>query len=561
MALQQVVDAHYRAQQQIAAVTAAQAQELWRGIEATSAIEQWTQLLAQVVQLLTTGQLAAARLTMPYLRELATAQGVPPNAAVVNAAALAGIASDGRTLASLLMQPALQTAGWRARGADDQTALRSGLASLVRIVDTQVADASRVADQVGITGTRTWVTYVRNVSLPACGRCIILAGRSYSWSTGFARHENCDCTMVPQREGDTPPTSPRELFDSMTSEQQQRAFTAAGAEAIRLGADPGQIVNARRGMSKAGGRLVTTEGTTRRSVAGRRMQLTSGRRSAIRPMPEQLLADAGGDRDEAIRLLSRFGYLLGEPTPVPRAARDTVTIPQPRQAAEPAAEPVVPQPAVVRLTDEQYQALSDEDLAERFNEALGQGDELEIERAAAEMALRDQVDEPPTAPEVGESWGTWDDLEITDDDRRVDELVAQGWDYVEAYAEVYNVDPEQLRREERRAAIEADRREGESLDQTVARLYRDWVHTQWLQAENTTNGFLLNKAGRAAGIDPITLFSGPTSRATAYASEELRRWWNDNPRMTLTEFRAQVLGRESDRRAARTTQEIGGAGI
>jgi hypothetical protein len=47
-------------------------------------------------------------------------------------------------------------------------------------------------------------------------------------------------------------------------------------------------------------------------------------------MPEQLLADAGGDRDEAIRLLKRFGYILHssrprrEPVAVPRAPRPDV---------------------------------------------------------------------------------------------------------------------------------------------------------------------------------------------------------------------------------------------
>ncbi|MEU4234174.1 phage minor capsid protein [Nonomuraea sp. NPDC026600] len=201
-------------------------------------------------------------------------------------------------------------------------------------------------------------------------------------------------------------------------------------------------------------------------------------------------------------------------------------------------------------------ALTDNELADRFNRALESGDEAEIERVAAEMARRDEPAQQPT-----DHWGSWGDVEISDDDRRVDALVARGWDYVDAYAEVFGLDPEQLRREERRAALNSDRRPGETLDQTVSRLYRDWIHTQWLQAENATNGYLLNKAGEAEGIDPISLFSGPLSRSKKYASEELRRWWNTHQRMTLTEFRAQILGRESDKRSARTTREMGDAGI
>jgi hypothetical protein len=315
VAVDDVAAAHYRAQQQISRRTAEQAQTLWSAVQPGAVLESWLSVLQAVIQALMGGQVAAATLTNPYLAALAAEQAIPPGTAVAPAA-FAGLAADGRALASLLMQPALRTLGLLTRGADDRTALRSGLASLVQIIDTEIADASRAADQVGVVANRAWVMYVRQVSLPACGRCIILAGRSYSWSTGFLRHPRCDCTVVPVREGDTPPLSPTSLFDDMTPAEQARAFTAGGAEAIRLGADPGQVVNARRGMQTAGGKLITTEGTTVRGVAGRRLgdfKRLKGeryRRSQIpRPMPEQILSDVGGDRDEAVRLLKRFGYI------------------------------------------------------------------------------------------------------------------------------------------------------------------------------------------------------------------------------------------------------------
>lgn len=127
-------------------------------------------------------------------------------------------------------------------------------------------------------------------------------------------------------------------------------FTKAGAEAIRLGADIGQVVNARRGaagLAPAGARLtadegralrggreagrletrdvfgrdlfITTEGTTTRGVAGVRLGAkvdgvkAGGRyRSARAPrlMPESILQIAGRDRDEAVRLLKRFGFIF-----------------------------------------------------------------------------------------------------------------------------------------------------------------------------------------------------------------------------------------------------------
>lgn len=84
----------------------------------------------------------------------------------------------------------------------------------------------------------------------------------------------------------------------MTREEQAKAFTVAGAEAIRSGADPARVVNARRGMYEAGGRLLTREATTRRGI---------GR--PIRLMPEQIYRDAR-DRSETLRLLRLHGYII-----------------------------------------------------------------------------------------------------------------------------------------------------------------------------------------------------------------------------------------------------------
>jgi hypothetical protein len=46
-------------------------------------------------------------------------------------------------------------------------------------------------------------------------------------------------------------------------------------------------------------------GTTRRGFAGRRLG-----RGVVRLMPEQIYLDAGGDRDEALRLLQQHGYII-----------------------------------------------------------------------------------------------------------------------------------------------------------------------------------------------------------------------------------------------------------
>lgn len=316
MPVDDVAGQHYRTQQAIARQAVEQAQALWSNVEASAVLDSWLEQLAAMLAVLIYGQRAAAAQSQPYMDALAAAQGIPPAALAVVPLAFAGVAADGRALASLLMQPALRTLGLLATGADDQDALRSGLAALARIVDTEISDASRAADHVGMVANRRWVMYVRHVSLPACGRCIILAGRTYSWSEGFQRHDRCDCTMIMYREGDAIPPSPEDLFARMTPKEQGKAFTIGGADAIRLGADMGQIVNARRGMSKVGDRLVTTEGTTARGAAGKKLgdlKKVKGERyrrsQTVRPMPGQLIADAEGDRDLAVQFLERFGYL------------------------------------------------------------------------------------------------------------------------------------------------------------------------------------------------------------------------------------------------------------
>ena len=62
--------------------------------------------------------------------------------------------------------------------------------------------------------------------------------------------------------------------------------------------------------------------------------------------------------------------------------------------------------------------------------------------------------------------------------------------------------------------------------------HRDEVYRQWLAAENETKGYMLNAAGKKAGIDERTLFTGPASRVNKYASPELREYFAKHGRPT-----------------------------
>ncbi|MFK0289934.1 phage minor capsid protein [Streptomyces sp. NPDC090442] len=94
----------------------------------------------------------------------------------------------------------------------------------------------------------------------------------------------------------------------------------------------------------------------------------------------------------------------------------------------------------------------------------------------------------------------------------------------------------------------------------IRQMYEEHLHLQWLAAEDATRGHLLNRRAEADGVDPRSLFSGPSHVAYARASEDLIRFWEEqSPRVTLAEFTEQVTGIRSSAaetaRHARTDQQ------
>lgn len=326
---------HYRAQQRLTVATITAVRGQWRrmGPEFDAS---WSRIRPAVLTLVTAAQLGAARSAADYIPAVLaeTGQDADPEGQVVPRA-LAGVASDGRPLDTLLDGAVVH--------AKESQSLDVGGRWLDMAVATQVADAARVAAGVAIAARPQVSGYVRMLNPPSCSRCAVLAGKWFRWNAGFARHPCCDCRHIPSSEnmaGDLR-TDPEAYFASLDPAQRDRVFTKAGAQAISDGADIGQVVNARRGMQSAsiGGRnvLVTSEGITRRGYAsyvrrgtarieGRAEAEASakvGRRGYVdnyverrlrrpRLMPEQIYAIADS-RQEAIRLLARNGYLTDVP--------------------------------------------------------------------------------------------------------------------------------------------------------------------------------------------------------------------------------------------------------
>src|SRR5690606_11486992 len=414
-----VAQEHRAMQAGIAQDAARRVAAAWaEGVDPDNIRESWRLTLPQAVGITTAAQYAAARAAESYLQRVIP--GEP--AAGLNARALAGVASDGRDLSSLLAQPAITVLTYLAGGRALADAMAAAVAALELIVGTQVSDAGRGADLVGMAARPRVVAYTRVVNLPACARCILLAGQTYAWSEGFARHPRCDCEVLPLTDDDPAPFSPRELFEQMSPDEQVRRFGAAGAEAIREGADLGQVVNARRGMSVAGARLVTREGMTRRGYAGRRLGSTDDRgrfrpSRAPRLMPEQIIAEADGDRGAAIEALIRYGFLTprredAAPAPVPEPV--VLTPPAPSEQA-------LPDPPT----------MADADLESELAELMQAGDfdsprfsALMAEMDRREQAGRDAEQAPDVEPEQGPVDGSVTAADLAwHDDERLSELL------------------------------------------------------------------------------------------------------------------------------------------
>lgn len=290
---------HYLVQKAITASVVARIRAVWARIDAGDLDVSWVAEQARMVAVLVSGLAIAASQADTYLDAILTELGINPDrTATVVAAAFAGTASDGRPITSLLYEPVISTKVALGAGLGATQALASGEAALMRIAATQMQDAGRMSVGVGIAARPAVTSYTRMLSPPSCARCAVLAGRVYRWNSGFQRHPHCDCRHIPSIEnvaGDLT-TNPDAYFRSLSTADQDRYFTKAGAETIRQGGDISQVVNARRGMYQANGMTFTRVGS-RRVVGGRRL------------MPETILEQAGNDREFAVTLLREHGYL------------------------------------------------------------------------------------------------------------------------------------------------------------------------------------------------------------------------------------------------------------
>ena len=216
-----------------------------------------------------------------------------------------------------------------ARGIDEGVALKVIETELEQRARTILADTSRSASSMAARSRHHTCTYVRALTPPSCGRCVILAGQ-LSGMRPFERHPRCDCIAVyASRMPEGACADPRQYLDGLDDHELAHILgSRANARAYRDGANLNALVNAYRRKGGVGAAQVydrtikyTTESTTRRGYASHRMinagyaksfTKNGGRYTRVdrpRLMPETIYQIAGNDHDRAIRLLHNYGWL------------------------------------------------------------------------------------------------------------------------------------------------------------------------------------------------------------------------------------------------------------
>ena len=278
----------------------------------------YSQIEPQLLAVLDTAQARVAQGAMDYVPRLLhdTGQGALDRPSFgFDPLSFVGTAGDGMPTDSLAYGSVLRAKHTIAEGGTTLEALAAGRTFLTTAVGTLLSDTGRGVETLA-TAARPITGYARMLSPPSCGRCVVLAGKRYKTNEGFQRHPGCDCRHIPATEdvaGDLT-TDVSAYLGSLDDKSLARTLgSEANAEAFRLGADPGQIVNAYRRGSLRTAQVFdkrikyTTEGTTRRGWAHHRFR--SADRRAPRMMPETILAQAK-TKEQALEMLRHYGWAV-----------------------------------------------------------------------------------------------------------------------------------------------------------------------------------------------------------------------------------------------------------
>ncbi|GAA3890480.1 hypothetical protein GCM10022243_64210 [Saccharothrix violaceirubra] len=208
-------------------------------------------------------------------------------------------------------------------------------------------------------------------------------------------------------------------------------------------------------------------------------------------------------------------------------------------AAEQAARRERERLAAEQAERQRLAVMTDDELAAHLAEVAD--DDAAVEAVLAEMDRRDAEAEQDQGEQLDEHQDAEDDDPHAEQWAQVDRLVAEGYDYQQAYAEAFEVDLERLRRDDAIARLRADGFTGRGFDELARAAYAKALDEQYLAAEAATNGYMVTNEGRRAQIDPRNLWRQNETYARKWASDELKEWWDANGRLTFDQFREELL--------------------
>ncbi|AHB79540.1 MuF-like minor capsid protein [Mycobacterium phage Validus] len=181
--------------------------------------------------------------------------------------------------------------------------------------------------------------------------------------------------------------------------------------------------------------------------------------------------------------------------------------------------------------------------------AIEAGDEDRIEKLLDEMERVDARER-----EAAEKAAAAEAAKLAEDQAKIDrmlELIEQGYDPVEAEAEVYDLDVEFIRRRDFMAEARRDGHEGRGFDELLGWRFEEMAAEQYWAAEAATNGVMLKRKYEGK-VDPRKLWSVNETTARKWMSEEMAAWFDEHGRITRAGLREAILSGRGNWRSALT---------
>ncbi len=174
-----------------------------------------------------------------------------------------------------------------------------------------------------------------------------------------------------------------------------------------------------------------------------------------------------------------------------------------------------------------------------FDGAARVGELLDARNTASKAEIAAQVrdmrqDFHPAAYEWFEGLSEDDKFAYMDqytDQRELDEFLQEQWSWANAGAAV------------KRVVIPPERK--------IRAEWEDYVYAEGLRIEAATNGVGLSRKARDDGRRIVDLLRVNEQTARAWASEETRRYWDENGRLTYDAFKAGYTGDDEAMRRSR----------